>query len=87
MNTLSAQTSLILAEHVDGRYGPGWGPGPWFVLVPIAFWVTVIVLVLLTRRRWRGRHGESTLRDVFARGEITEAEYRSRLAVLRETRR
>ncbi|TQF74106.1 hypothetical protein FK531_05490 [Rhodococcus spelaei] len=87
MNTLGAQTALILADNWDGRYGPGWGPGPWFFLIPLTFWIAVIVIVVLARRRWRGRHGESTLRDVYAHGEITEAEYRARLAVLRETRR
>ena len=68
-------------------YGPGWGPGPWFLLFPLTFWVLVILGVLFARRRFRGRPGESVLADHFARGEITEAEYRARLAVLRETRR
>ena len=69
----------------DGWAGPG--PGPWFLIFPILFWTTVVVLVVLFRRRANARHGEGTLRDVFARGEISEAEYRARLAVLRETRR
>jgi len=30
---------------------------------------------------------ERTLRDAYAKGEVNEAEYRERLAVLRETRR
>ncbi|GAA4488981.1 hypothetical protein GCM10023094_49760 [Rhodococcus olei] len=87
MNTLTAQTSLLLADHWDGPWGPGWGIGPWFVLIPITFWLVVIAVFVALGRRRRGRHGESTLRDVYARGEITEAEYRARLAVLRETRR
>jgi putative membrane protein len=54
----------------------------------LLFWTTVVVLFVLFGRRWRRRQdGETTLADVFARGEITEAEYRSRLAVLRENRR
>ncbi len=43
--------------------------------------------VLLLTRRLQGRKGESTLRDVHARGEVGEMEYRERLAVLRSTRR
>ena len=41
----------------------------------------------LLRPRWRGRQGERTLRDTYAKGEVSEAEYRERLAVLREIRR
>ncbi|WP_137874746.1 SHOCT domain-containing protein [Rhodococcus sp. Q] len=87
MNTLNAQTALLLADQNYGHWGPGWGVGPWFVLIPITFWLIVIAAVVLLGRRRRGRHGESTLRDAYARGEVTEAEYRARLAVLRETRR
>ena len=49
----------------------------------------MIVLFFVGRRRawWRGRPGEGTLADVFARGEIDEAEYRTRLDVLRGTRK
>jgi putative membrane protein len=66
----------------------GWhhgGPGRW-VLIPITFWLLVIVgAILLWRRRpWPGP--ESALGEAFGRGEISEQEYRSRLAVLRETR-
>jgi putative membrane protein len=69
--------------------GPGCGGGPgWWILVPIAFWLLAIAAVVSWRRRWGGRPGaESALGEAFARGEITEAEYRSRLAVLRETAR
>jgi putative membrane protein len=38
-------------------------------------------------RAYRGNHGIRTLRDAYAKGEVNEAEYRERLAVLRETRR
>ncbi len=83
MNT-TLQTLTVLADDAD-RWGGG--PGPWFLLFPLLFWTTlVVVFVVFGRRRWRGRSGESTLADVFARGEITEAEYRTRLAVLREKR-
>ena len=91
MNTYTLQT--LLTSPVLSRYGdgPGWGygPGPWFLLFPLLFWTTVIVLFFVGRRRgwWRGRHGEGTLADAFARGEIDEAEYRARLDVLRGTRK
>ena len=66
----------------------GWpGPGPWFLVFPLLFWTTVVVLFVLARRRGAARHGEGTLRDAYARGEVSEAEYRQRFAVLRETRR
>jgi putative membrane protein len=63
----------------------------WFLwpLIPLA-WFTLFFLlvffVLRPRRRWWGgtRSGESVLAERFARGEIDEAEYRGRRAVLRE---
>jgi putative membrane protein len=60
---------------------------PWFVVFPILFWTAVIVAIVFGWRRRNGRQGEGTLRDVYAKGEITESEYRERLAVLRQTRR
>lgn len=67
------------------------GPGPWWPIFPL-FWLLVAVTVfVLVRRRFRGGRGpwrpaasaESVLADRFARGEIDEAEYLERLAVLR----
>ncbi|MFD4366580.1 hypothetical protein [Rhodococcus sp. NPDC058521] len=75
---------MLLAENYQHH---AWGPGPWFILIPIAFWTTVVILILVARRRFRGRSGEATLRDHYAKGDISESDYRSRLAVLRETRR
>jgi putative membrane protein len=68
--------------------GHGWGPGPWFLVFPL-FWLTVLVaLVVLFRRRrwgqWHGGSGAAVLEERYARGEITEQEYRQRMAVLRE---
>jgi putative membrane protein len=68
----------------------GWdGPGPWWPLFPL-LWFAFLVFVVLTvsrfgRRRWqRGSYaGESRLAERFAAGEIDDAEYRDRLAVLR----
>jgi putative membrane protein len=67
--------------------GHAAGPGPWFLLFPL-FWLLVIgtVIFFVTRRgRWyHVRSGESALGELFARGEITEEEYRKRQRVLRE---
>ena len=54
---------------------------------PADVWTLVIVGIVFVARRVRGRGGERTLRDAYAKGEVNESEYRERLAVLRETRR
>lgn len=85
INEISPTATQFLADHADRWADNSWHP--WFLVFPILFWTLVIVAIIAARRRWAGRHGEGTLRDVYARGEITEAEYRDRLAVLRDTRR
>ena len=86
MNTL-----MTIASHTGSGYD---GPGPWWPIFPI-FWLVAFIAVLLFfatmgRRRWHD-HGSSTgrsrLAERFASGEIDEDEYRSRLAVLDETRK
>jgi putative membrane protein len=85
MDILMTHPALVpLASAPDHWTGH---PGPWFLLVPLLFWTLVVVAVVLARRRWRGRTGEGVLREAFARGEVGEADYRERLAVLRATRR
>lgn len=82
---ITPTATTFLAEH-GGRFAThDWNP--WFVLIPITFWTLVIVGIVYLIRRFRGRQGERTLRDAYAKGEVNEAEYRERLAVLRETRR
>ncbi|MFJ1458619.1 hypothetical protein [Nocardia sp. N2S4-5] len=79
----SPETMSFLADHYDG------GPHPWpfFWIFPVLFWLTVIAVVFVSRRaRWRDR-GIGTLRSAFARGEIDEDQYLTRLEVLRRTRR
>jgi putative membrane protein len=86
---LLSTVALLSERHFDG---PHW----WFVFFPLIplFWITVFILVVsLIRRRvggpWRG-HGsspEAVLGERYARGEIDETEYRSRLEVLRSGRR
>jgi putative membrane protein len=65
----------------------GWGNGPgWWILIPITFWVLVITAAVIWWRRRPASPGpESALGEAFARGQMSEEEYRSRLAVLRET--
>jgi putative membrane protein len=65
------------------------GGGLWF-LFPL-LWLAVIagLFFLFRRRSWRyGRSasGADVLAERYARGEITEEEYRQRLRVLRERR-
>ena len=72
-------TALLLASH----YGHH---GFWFPIVPLLFlslWITAFVVI---GRRWRHAYrpsGESVLAERYARGEIDEAEYLERRAVLR----
>lgn len=70
-------------------YGPqhDWTPGPWFLVVPL-FWAAVIItaIVLFKRRGDRVRRdggAEGVLRERYARGEVSEDEFRARLEVLR----
>ena len=74
----------MVGAHADG-------PGPWFPLVwigvMIVFWTGVFLLV--RHFWWRGgcRPGGSAhaaLAERYARGEITEDEYRRAADVLRE---
>ncbi|MBO0856385.1 MAG: hypothetical protein J2P18_21770 [Nocardia sp.] len=74
----------MLADHC--QYG--WHPWPFFWIFPLLFWIVVIVgLVRLARRGGFRDSGIGTLRSSFARGEISEDDYLSRLEVLRRTRR
>jgi putative membrane protein len=58
-----------------------------FLVARLVFLALVITAIWLIVRARRGIHGIRTLRDAYAKGEVNEAEYRERLAVLRETRR
>lgn len=81
MNTIT-EAVLAYAPHHDWA-----GPGPWFLVFPL-FWVAVIVtaIVLFKRRGDRMRReggAEGVLRERYARGEVSEDEFRERLTVLR----
>jgi len=64
-----------------------WGFWPVLPFLWFVFWGGLVAAFVLRRRRWypSGR-GQSLLAERFASGDITEAEYRTRLAVLQETR-
>ena len=73
----------MLMEWTHG----GWD-GPWFLFFPL-FWIgVVIVAVYLFRGGWRHRTdmAEEILGERYAKGEISDDEYRQRLAVLRRKR-
>jgi len=66
------------------------GPGAWWPVIPLLWFLligTVIALFVRSarhRNRFGGiRSGEARLAERFADGEITEQEYRDRLAVLK----
>jgi len=71
--------------------GDRWdGPGAWWPVFPLLWFlliagiVTTVILAGRRRARFGGmRAGESRLAERFADGEITEQEYRERLAVLK----
>ena len=61
----------------------GWGP--WFLVFPL-FWLGLAVFAIVGwRGGWRRSHqpsAEAILGERFARGEISDDEYRQRLGVL-----
>ncbi|GAA1864754.1 hypothetical protein GCM10009751_23600 [Myceligenerans crystallogenes] len=79
----------------------GWGGGPgWFIVFPILWFLLAVAIVFLVargaRRRFRngppwahhataGPNPVAILGERYARGEIDETEYRSRLDVLRSS--
>jgi putative membrane protein len=74
-----------------GGHGHGWGGGPWIGLVWLFVWAALIIggIYLLRRRPTGGRTdagAEAVLAARYARGDISDEEYRERLAVLRETK-
>lgn len=76
----------FLAEVTCLRYGPGWGFWP---IIPLLFWgLFALTAVFWLRRRAPSRQGgasgEGVLAERYARGELSDEEYRARLAVLRE---
>ena len=74
----------MVGAHADG-------PGPWFPLVWIGVMIVFWTGVFLVARRfwWRGGGGpggraQAVLAERYAKGEMTEDEYRRAADVLRE---
>jgi putative membrane protein len=73
----------------------GWHDGSWGILWMVMSWVAIVVLVWVIARAIRPKAGgaqrrrepKEILKERFARGEIDEAEYRSRLNVLEADRK
>jgi len=75
----------------------GWHDGGWGVLWMIASWALIVAIVVFAVRAFssgeqRDRSGRerdpgAILDERFARGEISEEEYRERKRVLDEARR
>lgn len=79
----------------------GWGGGPgWFVIFPILWFLLAVAIVVLIARNARRRFAAgppwahrtspgpdpvAILGERYARGEIDESEFRSRLDVLRSS--
>lgn len=90
MNTYHEAVMTVASQDGPWNHDGPWhhgGGGPWFLLVPL-FWIAVVIAIFaIVRRRnghWTRNHGaEGVLRERFARGEVTEEEYRQRLEVLR----
>jgi putative membrane protein len=82
--------TALIATHADGW---GHGPGPW-ALIPLTFflvWIAVIAFAVWRFRRggapWARHSGQSVLAERYARGEISDEEYRTRRDVLKEQTR
>jgi putative membrane protein len=73
----------------------GWHDGSWGIMWMVISWVVIVVLVWVIARAIRPEGGgpdrhrdpKEILQERFARGEIDEAEYRSRLNVLEADRK
>lgn len=95
--SLAAATAAVCVAP----WGPGFGFGWFFLLIPL-FWIGLFILIFsLAGRRWRRaaaagygpgrgwgstRSAEQSLAERFAQGDIDEVEYRARLEVLRANR-
>lgn len=82
---------MMLAAEVLANQGDAGGWWPIFPLFWLLLWGVVIFALFRSRRgwaRWQGAPSpESVLGERYARGEITENEYRDRLKVLKEVGR
>ncbi|MDF9875961.1 SHOCT domain-containing protein [Cellulosimicrobium cellulans] len=90
--------TAVPTEAVASVAHAGWGPGPWWFVFPLLWFLLFASVIFLIARRarsgwgpggpgtWRTAGPVAILGERYARGEIDEQEYRSRLTVLREDR-
>jgi len=80
-------TTTIAADHWNGDGPPAFWP--IFPILWFLFFVGAIATIAFFRRRSCGfaprRAGEARLAEMYAAGEISEEDYRTRRSVLRET--
>lgn len=82
MNTALTQIASDYTVHTSD--GPPW---PFFPIIPLLFLTAFVLFVIFGPRRWRGRHDAAgTVRELYARGEISADEMRQRLDALRANR-
>jgi putative membrane protein len=66
-----------------------WHAGPWFLVFPL-FWLAVVAAAVFffgwRRRFWHLGSAEAALAERYARGEISEEEYRRAASVLKGSR-
>ena len=100
MLTALTGAAVVPSEAVAHVAHAGWGPGPWWFVFPLLWFLLFASVIFLIARRARRGWGPggpgawqtagpdpvAILGERYARGEIDEQEYRSRLAVLREGR-
>ncbi|WP_284981108.1 SHOCT domain-containing protein [Arthrobacter sp. efr-133-TYG-118] len=87
--TIGSAAAQLPADVVHGP-GDGFVFWPFFLLIPLFWFLVIGFFIFFGRRMWRRNHywaatqgAESVLRERYARGEIDETEYRQRLEVLR----
>ncbi|WP_332601548.1 SHOCT domain-containing protein [Arthrobacter sp. S2(2024)] len=88
--TIGAAAAQLPADVVVHGPGDGFVFWPFFLLIPLFWFLVIGFFIFFGRRMWRRNHywaatqgAESVLRERYARGEIDETEYRQRLEVLR----
>jgi putative membrane protein len=79
-------TTVITADRWDGDGPPAFWP--IFPILWFLFFIGAIATIAYFRRRSCGlaprRSGEARLAEMYATGEISEEDYRTRRSVLRE---
>ncbi len=80
--------SNLMAHYGDGGHHAG-GFWPIFPLLWVLFFIGLFFVLGRRARYWKhgGPSGQAVLAERYARGEISEDEYRTRLSVLRSSAR